>query len=397
MQDPSPSILKNRNFALFLIVNALTSLAKPVTSIALTFLILKMTGSASNIALALGFSYLPSIFVPFISTYLEQIHLKAPMIISCILSGLVLLILVLLLKLGLKDTHVIYILVLVIGVLSVILMPAEKKLTPSLIPPEHLEKGNSCITIASQVMSFIGFALGGALVAWIGSALALTVEGICYFIMFILIALIQFPPLLNSKGTGFTQELTEGMKYVFGEKLILTLVIMLFILNVIAAPFSVILPLHMESISKGSEGYGIFMSTLLLGGVVGGVGQFAIGNLISNKGMLKISWLLLSVVFLGFAIINGFAFCLLWAFLIGVTLSVLNINIMVLLQKKVPEILRARVIGTFTAISVMGLPITFLILAPIITDISLTELFSILAIMALIFTLISHFLLSRLD
>ncbi len=373
------------------------SLSKPVTTIALTFLVFKMTGVASSISLTLGLSYLPFLAIPFIGTYVERVQLKFPMIMSCVLSGLFLAGLVLMLKINVGNIFVVYIFSFLIGLSNIIFLPAEQKLIPAFISHDQLEKGNGFLSATNQCLSLVGFSIGGIVVVWVGPSTALIFEAIGYLFIIPLLVFIRFPRLACRIKTSFIREFVEGIDYIFNAKIVFVLAIMLSILNVIAAPFSVLLPVYIKNMGYGAEGYGIFMSILLMGGVFGAISQFLIGDCFKSKEVLMVCWLSLAAIFVGFSELHGFYFCLFWAFLIGFFECVLDVCIMTVLQKIIPEVLRARILGSFITISLSGLPLTFLILSLFIRDISLFDMFIALAIVAFLFSFVSCFFLPEIN
>jgi len=368
--------LWNKDFTLFLISTIQASFGASLSGIALSFLVLKLTGSPSAMAITLALKFLPAVFTPIIATFVDRMRLKLPLIIGNFLRGSALIVLFCGIKFGLFNIYAIYTVALFNGMISTIYGPAAQSLIPNLIPENQLARGNSLLAIANQGMAIVGLACGGFMVGLVGPSLSLGIEGTSYVIVGIMLFFVNMPIFLKeSLKNSFWQDFKLGFKLIKASQIILMIMIAGFLINAIMAPLDVLLPVHMTVIGKGAFGYGLFMALVIGGMLLGNTIITILGKFFNSFYGIALGWIGFSVALFGLGLLNSFYFSLCWAFLLGLNLAMLNTGITVMLQRIVPAAFRGRIFGTIGAVSQIGIPVSLFILSYVINKITLEEIF----------------------
>lgn len=168
---PSASAaLRDRDFGLFWVAQAISKFGDPITLIGLAAITYQLTGSALYTSVAVLVATLPqATFGFFAGAIADALGHRRAMIVSdslrAVLIGCV--------PIGLAagaPLAVAYVLVLLAGLCSAVFNPARVSLVPALLRPDQLVSGNAAVHATDRTVEIIGAVLGGILVASIGAA-----------------------------------------------------------------------------------------------------------------------------------------------------------------------------------------------------------------------------------
>lgn len=385
----STKTLWSKDFIFFIICTAQSALGASISGVALSFLVLKLTGSASDMAITLAFNFLPNIFTPFLATIIDRHPLKPPMISGLLVRGAILIGIYIGINHGMINIYGIYLMAFITGTITAFYGPASQSLIPQLIPCDQLQRGNSILGTANSTMSLVGLYIGGLLVAAFGPQFALFIEGLCYIISGFLLIFVVMPKhaaatLTNSFGKDFVL----GLETIKKSKILILIIAMMFLINTIMSPMGVLMPIHMTAIGKGASGYGTFMALSMVGMLLGNVIIAGLGKRFESSKGVFISWIGITVALVGLNVLNAFYVSLVWAVLLGISAAMLNTSVVIILQEIVAVTLRARVFGSVTAIAQIGIPLSLLVLSYVVTKITIGEIFIIGAGLACAFAII---------
>ncbi|MCL5261264.1 MAG: MFS transporter [Gammaproteobacteria bacterium] len=387
------SQLWNRNFILFFICTAQSAFGSAVSGVAMSFLVLKITGSVSAMSTTLALNFLPAVLTPFLATFIDRLPLKPPMLFGMFARGLMLISVYLGMQHGFVNKYSIYCLSLFTGFITAFYGSAVQSLIPLLIPKDQLQRGNSLLGVAGNSMTLIGLLCGGALVGLMGPSFALFIEGICYIVCGKLLFLVNMPKLPSANmRNSFLRDFILGFEYIKNSNIILIIVAMFFLITAIISPLSILMPVYMNTISRGAVGYSIFMACVVSGTLFGNVFIAFFGKRFDCFNGVFYGWLGISLCLTGLGLLNTFSISLVWAVLLGISSATLNTGVIVILQKIVPAAFRARVIGSAWAVTQISAPISLFFLSFVIKKISLTGIFISGAILTCIFSLLWRFL-----
>ena len=167
--DSAPArALRNPNFALFWVAQAISKFGDPITVIALAAITYQMTGSALYTSIAVLVATLPQATFGFVAgAFADALGFRRAMIAADIARALLIGAIPLVLQLG-APLGVAYALVLVAALCGSVFSPARVSLIPALLAPEELVSGNAAVYATDRTVEILGAVAGGLLVASIG-------------------------------------------------------------------------------------------------------------------------------------------------------------------------------------------------------------------------------------
>jgi predicted MFS family arabinose efflux permease len=211
-------------------------------------------------------------------------------------------------------------------------------------------------------------AIGGLLIALTDTSLIFVICGIGFITMVVVLFSIELEQIIQDK-TDPWNEFKDGVRYVLHQRLFLTLILLTWISMFFGTSFIQIMPIFADILHSGERGYGLLISATGLGSVAG---NFFISHFQQSRrlGLLMLSCAALAPFSLvGFSLVTGILANTAGAFWLACFLvilasafsSVFLVSSMTVLQLKVPDNLRGRVMGihsiTFSMIALGGLAI----------------------------------------
>ena len=162
-----------------------------------------------------------------------------------------------------------------VGCCEVIFDMSAQAFLPSIIPSELLEKANGRLYTAEVIAnSFVGLPLGAwAFVAAVG--IPFGVNAASFALAAVLVSTIHIPSKVQSHANvrhqSFKADLVEGIKWLWANKLIRTLAIMLGVTNM-ATMFgdAIFVKYAADELGVTGRGYGFLLSLMAIGSIVGG-------------------------------------------------------------------------------------------------------------------------------
>jgi DHA3 family macrolide efflux protein-like MFS transporter len=364
-QPPKPrasyrDILRTRNFLLLWTGQAISYIGDQFHFIAIMGLLLyEHNVSASEVGMLMVSLSAPSLIIgPLAGVYVDRWSRKQVMIVSDIIRG----VLVILIPFT-TALWQIYVIMFLVSSVSRFFFPAYNSALPNIVAKEQLLVANSLSQTTFNASLVVGPAIGAFLIGWFGYTIIFFINGLSFFFSALMIFRINLieekKPVKGGAKEVFTQ-MREGFSLIRASRPILFVVsifsgIMFLIggINVLLLVFIRDI-LHMEIIHLGAlsgfQGGGMALGALAIG-IVGGrfprrslmlVGTFLVGVFLALFGVNV--YMLVSYGLM---------------FLIGMSISVLNIPASTLLQEVVPDEIRGRIFGvqgtliqTFTIISI---------------------------------------------
>lgn len=383
----------DRHWSPFLAVEAGTALSgigNGVTTVALPWLVLERTGSATAAGVLAAITAVPTMVAALLSgTIVDKVGRRRVSVTSDVLSLVsVALIPIVDSRIGLDFT-----LIAVLAVFGAVFDPAGMGARESMVP-EAAESAGLTLSKANGIHEavwggayVIGPAIGGVLIGLFGASATFWATAGMFAASAIVIALVKIPgggPPQQRDETGFLTATGQGIKFVWEDRLLRTLAILMMALVGIWLPVEgVLLPVFYEA--QGSPGrLGIVLMALSLGGIAGALAFgplasrfkmrtiFLTALLITGFGVLAMSTLPTVVILSGIAVATGLAF--------GPIQPIMNVA----MQTRTPSLLRGRVVGMLTAIQYAAGPFGFLLAGPLVDAVGVEWAFPIMAALLLL-------------
>jgi MFS family permease len=173
----------------------------------------------------------------------------------------------------LLSLPILYVAAFALGVGETLFDTAAQSIMPSIVGKDQLSKANGRLYAAEITANqFAGPPLGGLMVG-ISVALALGSSAIGYFAAAIGLALVQgsFRPERTGASTRMHQEILEGLRYLWRNRLLRTLAAMVGVANMAATATFAVLPLYAVSgpMRLSEPAFGLLLITSAGGSVLG--------------------------------------------------------------------------------------------------------------------------------
>jgi MFS family permease len=365
----------------------LSMLADQAFLVALTWLVLRVTGSGAELGLVLAVASIPGTILTPAGGVLSDRHSPA-LIMIWASAGRVLLLALLSVLIITDATRIWHVYAIAAGLsaLDALYYPASMSIVPTLVERDRLSAANALTQAAEQVSSIFGPALAGALLALLGLGASFGATAVLFLIATVLFGAVAraAKPTRSQAGdvaeedegqSGARIEFSEGIRYVWSDGVIRSLLLILLCTNLaMMGPLYVGGAVLAESRLGGAGAFGILVGAAGVGALIGVVGAGSVSRF-RRRGLIELGLTgLLGVVVGAIAFVPNLAAAIAIATAIGATSSFLGVVTISWLQERTQPALIGRVMS-FAMFSAVALdPISFA-LAGILVELDLTSMF----------------------
>ncbi|GIH08446.1 putative drug antiporter protein precursor [Rhizocola hellebori] len=363
---------------------ALSGIGNGVVIVALPWLILERTGNAAIAGLIAACTAVPLLAASvFAGTLVDMVGRRRIAVLSDVLSALaVLAIPVADLTVGLSVG-----LLLGLAVIGAMFDPAGLTARETMLPAAAqaarwpIDRVNSVHESVWGLAYLIGPGLGGVLIARVGAVHTLWVTGVCFLlsallVRFIAMAGVGHPP---SRPANVRQAVLEGLRFVWRDRLLRTLGLLMIALIVLYLPIEgVVLPVYFQSIAAPQR-LGATVMAMSAGGIAGSLLFGVFVSRVPRRATFIGGVVLSGLALLGMSFLPPFPLLLAFAALSGLAYGPVNPLANYAMQQRSPERLRGRVVGLMSSSAYAAGPAGFLLAGPLVQGIGVKPAFVMLA------------------
>ena len=335
--------------------------------IAMAWLVFELSNSPLDLGLLGAATAVPNILATLIGGLVaDRVNRRTILILTTGTSTVLLLLLAALDATGLVRVWHVLLISGLLGLVQGFDFPARSSIFPSLIEPKQMLSAVALNSILWQGSRMIFPAIGGILIALTDTSLIFVLCGLGFITMLMVLYWLEVVQFIQAKPDPW-HEFKEGLRFVLHHRLFLTLILLTWISMFFGTSYIQIMPIFADILQSGERGYGLLISAT-------GVGSVA-GNLFISRfqqsrrlGLMMLSCAALAPFSLiGFSLVAGtlanvavaFWLASLFAVMTAAFSSVFLVSSMTVLQLKVPDKLRGRVMGihsiTWSMIALGGL------------------------------------------
>ena len=244
------------------------------------------------------------------------------------------------------------------GAMFALMMPARQALIPQLVGKGLLSNALALNTAAMSATTLAAPSVAGVLYGYFGPSNVYLLIGILSLGSCIATLFIRHNGDIepdskshNVEGKGainnLLSDISEGLKYVKNQRLIMVLLIMALATTVLAQPFRFLMPIFVVDVyNLGPESMGLLMSVMGLGALAGSIYIAAHGN--KNRGrILLVGSFVSGLSLLGVAVVPIYMLAVLFMIPLGLGDASRRTIIMTLIMEKSEERYRGRVMSIF--------------------------------------------------
>jgi MFS family permease len=243
--------------------------------------------------------------------------------------------------------------IMLIAILNGVVMsfdaPSRQAVVVELVGREYLLNAIALNSVAFNSSRIIGPAIAGILVASISMSGCFYINGISFLAVIIALLLIKINDRSkrDSKNT-VVKDLLEGLRFIKKSHTILILITMVGITSLFGISYMILMPIFANDILKvGVKGLGMLMSAAGIGALIAGLLLARLGDFKYKGKLLILSSIVFSISLVLFSLSKVYIFSLVTLVLIGwasvTAIAVIN----TLLQTRVYDEFRGRVMSAF--------------------------------------------------
>jgi len=355
--DPFPPAPKSRPFAalsfrefrLFWIGVFISNIGSWMQITATSWLLYQMTNSPLQLGLNGIFRAVPTIGLGvFGGTIIDRYDRKRVLLTTQVTLLCLAFLLGLLDQSRLIRVWHIYVLTLLSALVGTLDGPARQAFFPSLIPRSVLPNAIVLNSLLWKGSVLLGPALAGIAISTVGTAGAFFANAASFLAVIVALLLMGGAAAGNERKERFTQDLREGVSYVFSRKTILAVMVMEATSSIFGLDQAMLTIFARDILQVGASGLGFLQSARGLGALIGSGVLISVGQARAQGRMLFFSAILYGTTFALFGLSRFFPLSLLLLFAVGAMDTVWGATRNTILQVDTPDFLRGRVMGIFT-------------------------------------------------
>lgn len=351
--------MRHRNFQLYFGGQLISTAGTWMQIIAQAWLVYQISHSELILGLVAFASAIPSLLItPWAGVVVDRLSRRTLLILTQTGAMLLAFIFAALTFTGMvKEWHVI-VLAASLGVVNAFDGPSRQAFVVEMVGFEDLSNAIALNSMMINSARVIGPALGGLLLATVGVAWCFTINGISFLAVILGLWLMTIPPRPEiNQDSSPGQQLVSGLQYIIRHRNMLGLLFLALVFSIFGISYTTLLPAFVEKVlHQGTIAYGVVNASIGMGAVAG---AFLLANQVANgkRGRwLYASSVIFPLILMIFAFTSFYPFSLVLAFGLGVGFMVQFTIINTLLQLRVEDGFRGRVMGLYT--------ITFIGFAP---------------------------------
>ena len=387
---PRTALLRDRNFTWLMSGGAISTLGDQFTQIALPWLVLKLTGDAVALGMAVALMGIPrAILILFGGALVDRHSPKRILMLTKHVNAVLLAVLAFLVYTGQAHLPVVLALALGLSLASAFSIPAGTSMLPHAVAPQHLQAANGMMMGMRQITMLAGPLLAGLLFALAGDgsdgpqhmrglALAFGVDCISFAASAWTLAKVQPRSFEPAPKQPVLRAVADGLAAVWRDAMMRTCFIYWGLCAcVIGGVMQVALPLLASSRLHGASALGLLMGAHGAGALLGMAASGIAGK--RRAGNLGMTLLLIDGIAGVLLVPLGMITASWQGMLINVAIGVLGgfvqVAVFTWIQQRVPRELLGRTMSLFMFIFMGLAPLAAVVAGWIASRVTLATLF----------------------
>lgn len=343
--------LRYRNFRIYYIGQLVSLNGTWMQSVAQSWLVYRLTGSATLLGLTGALTLLPNLLFGMYGGLLaDRFSRQRLLIIVHALAMLQALVLGVLTMSGQVEAWHILLLAFILGLVQAVETPVRQSLIVQLVERQDLPNAIALNSSMFHLARFIGPAIAGVLVALIGEGPVFLINAFTFVAIIGSLFYLQLPSLPTSaESRRGLSGIWSGLHYARQHRLTRTVLAMVALVSLLGGAAVVLMPVFVVQVfGHGAESLGIFMGMLGLGSLTGALSLAQKRDFALLERRVAVAAVSVGLGLLVFALNTSFVAALAILFVIGLASTSVFASSNALIQLAVPDHLRGRTMALFT-------------------------------------------------
>jgi MFS family permease len=348
---PTLAAFEHRNFRLYWFGAFVSLIGTWIQSIASGWLVLQLSNSPFIVGLNSTVAWLPAWFVSLPAGVMADHYNKRNLMVitQAILAVLALLLAVLTWTGVVSITHILAISALA-GFVVTVNSPVVQSMVPELVGHRDVLNAIALNSTMFNSARVVGPALAGMLIGIIGPAGCFGLNSVSFLAIIGALLLIRLDhPRSQPTGETVWQRMLVGLNRVRADKDTLTLIVMMAVFSSFGIVYLPLMPVFARDVMHaGPGGYGLMMTALGVGAVVGGLTLATVSRTARRGLMLTAFTFALALLLIAFSFVRSLHLALAAMVLMGFCQTTVASLTNTMIQLLSPDHLRGRVMSVYT-------------------------------------------------
>lgn len=350
------NIFKLENYKYYFCGQTISLIGSWMQSTALSWLVWRITGSASILGTVGFINLIPTLFLSYPAGVIaDRINLKKGLYITQLLAFVFAFFMSILTLFGFIKIWQVIIIGFVMGIIGSFDMPFRQSFIAQIVSKDYLHNAIAMNSVMFNLSRIIGPAMAGFIIGY-------TNEGYCFLInalsyLAIILALTKIKPIYSTRKeekSFFWTSFLEGISYIKNTPYIKYPIMHMFLLSFVIMPVITMMPVYVSKLNGNSKLLGVFISLVGVGAVVGGLSLASKDKAKNYSKMVNFYSTLYGISLFFLSISNSAYFSAIFLIFIGLGSSRQAVGLNTIIQTLVKEDMRGRVISVYS-LSFMGL------------------------------------------
>jgi MFS family permease len=348
---PALRAFRSKNFRIFYAGQGLALLGNWIQSVAMSWLVYRVTGSALLLGVTAGAQQLPVLFLsPIAGVWADRVNRRRLLVVIQSIAFLQAVTLAVLTFADVVRVPFLIGLALLLGIVTSFETPTRQAFLLELIEDRgDLPNAIALQSLLFQSARFVGPSVAGLLLALLGEAWCFLANALCYLAIIATYAAVRVKSReIAQTGVEWWRQLASGFAYAFGYTGTRRLLLLLMMVGFFSAPWQSLMPIFAgETFGGDSKTFGFLIGAVGMGAVMG---TFLLAARSSVRGLGRV--ISATTITAGGALIAFSLSGTLWLSLVflavfGAGLVVTAASINTILQTLAEEDKRARIISMY--------------------------------------------------
>jgi predicted MFS family arabinose efflux permease len=343
--------LRHRNFQIY-VGGQLVSLAGTwMQNIAQGWLVYEISGSAAMLGVVGFAAAIPAFLIaPWAGVVIDRTDKRQLLVVTQVVQMLLAFVLAALTFTGLVQVWHVVLLAVVLGAVNSFDGPARQAFVVDMVGRDDLPNAIAINSMTFNAARVVGPAFGGLLLATVGSAWCFAINGFSFLAVIVSLVAMRIPTVAKRLDPRSPwEQLKSGVAYSMRQPDLRGLLLLALFFSTFGIAYMTVLPAFVDRVlGAGPTGYGLITSAAGVGAVSGALFVARYGDGGFRGRMLFTAAMVFPVVLTLFALNTNFILALLLTYLLGVGFMLQFTQINTLLQTRVEDDMRGRVLSLYT-------------------------------------------------